>query len=81
MRERLAEVREGSRGRPEAVDLGDSSPASGKAEDRRPYLRDVSRDVEPEAVEEIAERSEQLRRKVRETRERLRGTKDSGPER
>ena len=81
MRERLAEVREGSRQRPEGVDLGDSSPASGKAGTRRPYLRDVSRDVEPEAVEEIAERSEQLRRKVRETRERLRGPKDSGPER
>ena len=83
MRERLAEVREGSRQRPEAVDLGDSSPASGEAESQRPYLRDVSRDVEPEAVEEIAdaERSEQLRRKVRETRERLRGPKDSGPER
>ena len=72
MRERLAEV-----------DLGDSSPASGGAEAQRPYLRDVSRDVEPEAGEEIAdaERSEQLRRKVRETRERLRGPKDSGPER
>jgi hypothetical protein len=43
----------------------------------------VSRDVEPEAGEEIAdaERSEQLRRKVRETRERLRGSKDNGPER
>jgi gas vesicle protein len=83
MRERLAEVREGSRQRPEVVDLGDSSPASGGAEAQRPYLRDVSRDVEPEAVEEIAdaERSEQLRRKVRETRERLRGPKDSGPER
>jgi len=83
MRERLAEVREGSRQRPEVVDLGDSSPASGKAEVRRPYLRDVSRDVEAEAVEEIAdaERSEQLRRKVRETRERLRGPKDKGPER
>ncbi len=81
MRERLAEVREGSRQRPEAVDLGDSSPSSGEAQ--RPYLRDVSRDVEPEAVEEIAdaERSEQLRQKVRETRERLRGPKDSGPER
>jgi gas vesicle protein len=76
MRERLAEVREGSRGRPEVVDLGDSS-----AEAQRPYLRDVSREVEPEAVEEMAERSEQLRRKVRETRERLRGPKDSGPER
>jgi gas vesicle protein len=81
MRERLAEVREGSRPRPEVVDLGDSSPASGKAEVRRPYLRDVSRDVEPESVEEIAERSEQLRRKVKQTRERLRGPKDSRPER
>jgi gas vesicle protein len=83
MRERLAEVREGSRQRPEVVDLGDSSPASGGGEAQRPYLRDVSRDVEPEAVEEVAdaERSEQLRRKVRETRERLRGPKDSGPER
>jgi gas vesicle protein len=85
MRERLAEVREGSRGRPEGADLGDSSPAaSGRADTRRPYLRDVSRDVEPEAVDGIvadAERSEQLRRKVRETRERLRGPKDSGPKR
>ena len=84
MRERLAEVREGSRGRPEGVDLGDSYPAaSGRAGTRRPYLRDVSRDVEPEAAEGIAdaERSEQLRRKVRETRERLRGPKNSGPER
>ena len=83
MRERLAEVREGSRQRPEVVDLGDSSPASGEVEAQRPYLRDVSRDIEPEAGEEIAdaERSEQLRRKVRETRERLRGSKDSGPER
>ena len=83
MRERLAEVREGPRGRPEAVDLGDSYPASGEAGAQRPYLRDVSRDVEPEAAEGIAdaERSEQLRRKVRETRERLRGPKNSGPER
>jgi gas vesicle protein len=81
--ERLAEVREGSSQRPEVVDLGDSSPASGEAEAQQPYLRDVSRDVEPQAGEEIAdaERSEQLRRKVRETRERLRGPKESGPER
>src|SRR5688500_8864721 len=81
MRERLAEVREGSRGRPEAVDLGASSPASGEAGAQRPYLRDVSRDVGSEAVDESAERSEELRRKVRETRERLRGPKESGPER
>ena len=82
MRERLAEVREGSRGRPEVVDLGDSSSEESEVR-RRPYLRDVSRDVEPEAVEGTiadAERSEQLRRKVRETRERLRGPKDSGKE-
>ena len=83
MRERLAEVREGSRGRPEVVDLGDSSSSEETEVRRRPYLRDVSRDVEPEAVEETiadAERSEQLRRKVKETRERLRGPKDSGKE-
>jgi gas vesicle protein len=81
MRERMAEVREGPRGRPEAVDLGASSPASGEAGAQRPYLRDVSRDVGSEAVDESAERSEELRRKVRETRERLRGPKESGPER
>ena len=87
MRERLAEVREGSRQRPEVVDLDESSPASGEAETPRPYLRDVSRDVQPEDVEETAstdeERSEELRRKVRETRERLRGPQDRGrgPER
>ena len=85
MRERLAEVREGSRVRPEGADLDGSSPvASGRADTRRPYLRDVSRDVDPEAVDGViadAERSEQLRRKVRETRERLRRPKDSGPER
>src|SRR5918998_2985756 len=73
MRERMAEVREGPRGRPEAVDLGASSPASGEAGTQRPYLRDVSRDVGSEAVDESAKRSEELRRKVRETRERLRG--------
>ena len=83
MRERLAEVREGSRQRPEVVDLGDSSPASGEAEAQRPYLRDVSRDIGSESLEETsgseAERSDELRRKVRETRERLRGPKESGP--
>jgi gas vesicle protein len=85
MRERMAEVREGSRGRPEVVDLGDSSPAPGEAGTQRPYLRDVSRDGESEDAGETAEaeRSEELRRKVRQTRERLRGPKDSGggPER
>jgi gas vesicle protein len=87
MRERLAEVREGSRQSPEVVDLGGSSTTSGGATTPRPYLRDVSLDVEPEAARETAspeaERSEELRRKVRETRERLRGPKDGGqgPER
>jgi hypothetical protein len=40
--------------------------------------------VDPEAVDGViadAERSEQLRRKVRETRERLRGSNEGGPER
>jgi gas vesicle protein len=89
MRERLAEVREGSRQRPDIVDLGDSAPAEETTGTPRPYLRDVSRDLDAEAVDETAgpdrdaERSEELRRKVRETRERLRGPKDSdpGPER
>ena len=83
MRERLAEAREGSRGRSEGVDLGGSSPAS--AGTSRPYLRDVSRDVGSESFAETsgpeAERSDELRRKVRETRERLRGPKGSDRER
>lgn len=73
MRERLAEVREGSHKRPGTVDLGGTA-----GETPRPYLRDVSREAGSDA-----ERSEELRRKVRETRERLRGRKDGdlGPER
>ena len=83
MRERLAEAREGSRGRSEGVDLGGSSPASAEAGTSRPYLRDVSRDVESlgETSGPEAERSDELRRKVKETRERLRGPKDSDRER
>ena len=87
MRERLADLREGSRERPEVVDLGDSSRASSSSswETPRPYLRDVSRDLksEEESSSPDAERSEELRRKVRETRERLRGPQDRGrgPER
>lgn len=76
MRERLAEVREGSRQRPDVVDLGDSPPTTGETTvTQRPYLRDVSRGLDEEAAGG-AERSEELRRKVRETRERLRGRKD-----
>ena len=80
MRERLAEVREGSRQHPDIVDLGDSPPTGETTVTQRPYLRDVSRGLDEEAAEETAgpdaERSEELRRKVRETRERLRGRKD-----
>lgn len=82
MRERLAEVREGSRQRHDTVDPG--GPAGETTGAERPYLRDVSRAADGETTEpDAAERSEELRKKVRETRERLRGRKDSdlGPER
>ncbi len=83
MRERLAEAREGSRRRPEDTDLttagaaGPSPEEETPASQRRPQLRDVSRDVaggEPGGAPEeetTAERSEELRKKVRETRARL----------
>ena len=79
MRERLAEAREGSRPRPEEADLRTAGAAGPSSEDetpvtqRRPRLRDVSRDVaEGEPQEQTAaERSEELRKKVRETRARL----------
>lgn len=81
MRERLAEVREGSLQRHDTVDPDE--PASETTGAQRPYLRDVSRAAEEPGETTTAERSEELRRKVRETRERLRGRKDSdlGPER
>ncbi len=67
MQERLSEAREG--------------PRTDRSEDantpRRSHLRDVSRDVD-EPVGQDAERSEDLRRKVRETRARLKGRLD-GP--
>ena len=77
MRDRLAEVREGPLQRQETADLGGSPPPIDETTPQRPHLRDVSRDVAG-GVEEAdettnAERSEELRRKVRETRERLRG--------
>ncbi len=83
MRERLAEAREGSRPHQEDTDLmtagaaGPSPEDASPASQRRPHLRDVSRDVaggEPEGEEATgvgAERSEELRKKVRETRARL----------
>jgi gas vesicle protein len=76
LRDRLAEAREGPR--PEAVDLGGPSPGEMRAS--RPYLRDVSKDVADAAGgTPDVERSEELRRKVRETRERLRGREDGEP--
>jgi len=85
MRERLAEVREGARRPPDAPEAEDPDlfveESAGGAP--RPHLRDVSQGVEAQAAEGEAERSEELRRKVRETRERLRGREDRdlGPER
>jgi gas vesicle protein len=72
MQERLAEARESSpRRNTESPDprAGDAAPDA----PRRPRLRDVSRDVvdESEPTGQGAERSEELRRKVRETRARL----------
>ena len=83
VRDRLAEVREGPRKqRPEVVDLGGSPPPGGKT--ARPHLRDVSKDVvggvEADDGITTAERSEELRRKVRETRERLRGRESGEPD-
>ena len=87
MRDRLAEAREGARRpRPDAAagaaNLGGPPPPEEEAETPRPVLRDVSKDVVG-GGEEIpdAEKSEELRRKVRETRERLRGHEEPGRER
>ena len=81
MRDRLAGAREGSR-RPDVANLGGSPPPEEKTETPRPRLRDVSRDVVGEIEQTAdAERSEELRRKVRETRERLRGHEGPGRER
>jgi gas vesicle protein len=80
MRDRLAASREGPR-RPRP-DVGGPPAAEEEAETPRPRLRDVSRDVVGEVVATPeVERSEELRRKVRETRERLRGREEPGRER
>jgi gas vesicle protein len=81
MRDRLAEAREGSRKpRPDVANLGGTPPAEEDPEMPRPRLRDVSKDVvggDEESTDE--ERSEELRRKVKETRERLRGREGGEP--
>ena len=82
MRDRLAEAREGSRKpRPDVANLGGPSPSEDDPDLPRPHLRDVSKDVvggDEESAEE-EERSEELRRKVKETRERLRGRESGEP--
>lgn len=82
MRDRLAEVREGPLPRHETADLGGPASPVEETATPRPYLRDVSRDVAGEVDDAReatnAERSEELRRKVKETRERLRGREDGG---
>jgi gas vesicle protein len=83
MRDRLAEARESSRRpRPDVANLGGSPPPEEETETPRPRLRDVSKDVVGKVEQTAdAERSEELRRKVRETRERLRGHQEPGRER
>ena len=84
MRERRAALLEG-RGRPaDPVPQADLEETA--APPSRPRLRDVSEDSQEPVERPLegsvteAERSEELRRKVRETRERLRGKQDLGPE-
>jgi gas vesicle protein len=72
MQERLSEVREGPHPDPLGPRPEDATTP------RRSHLRDVSRGAEEEPVGRDAERSEELRRKVRETRARLKGRLD-GP--
>lgn len=77
MRERVAATREGRRPQPGP----EEPPVSEAPTAPRPRLRDVSSGVEGSGTEDFAreaERSEELRRKVRETRERLRGKRDLG---
>jgi YtxH-like protein len=89
-RESFFETREGMRERKAALLEGRGRPSArqGSPEEAAPppRLREVSSDPEGPAAEPAgesvgeAERSEELRRKVRETRERLRGKQDLGPE-
>lgn len=75
MRDRVAASREVRSPGPEPEAPPANTPTAG------PHLRDVSSGVEPAQTEDLvadAERSEELRRKVRETRERLRGRRDLG---
>lgn len=77
MQERLSEAREGSERKAR------ESPGAPPEDDesQRPPLRDISRGFEGGPAGRDAERSEELRRKVRETRARLRGPRPAGEDR
>ncbi len=77
MQERLAEAREAPSQRAESPDPRSEDAAPDQPQ--RPVLRDVSRDVGgEEPTGQSAERSEELRKKVQETRARLKERLD-GP--
>lgn len=83
LQERIAETREGSYRSPERdpvaeASVGASSPVPGEMPDGRPRLRDVSE--QSHGNEPHDARSEELRKKVQETRARLREHLDDSEE-
>jgi gas vesicle protein len=78
MQERLSEAREDPNRRQETEPTaGVGRTEATTTPPSRPFLRDVSQDASPEEISgRDAERSEELRRKVRETRARLRENLD-----
>jgi hypothetical protein len=78
MQERLSEAREDPDRRQETEPTaGVGRTEATTTPPSRPFLRDVSQDASPEEIPgRDAERSEELRRKVRETRARLRENLD-----
>jgi len=78
MQERLSEAREDTDRRPETEPTaGVGRTEATTTPPSRPFLRDVSQDASPEEIPgRDAERSEELQRKVRETRARLRENLD-----
>jgi gas vesicle protein len=75
MQERISEVREGPDRRTGVPGPPAEPPEAAPGAQSRPFLRDVSRGAD-EPAERGGERSEELRRKVRETRARLRSNLD-----
>ena len=83
LRERMAASRETRRRPPGEGDAADNPVSDVPPATPRPRLRDVSSGSDAGEADPAFERSEELRRKVRETREKLRGRRDigQGPER